>query len=109
MSVGETPKPYWHFIINPKGMQWDGVSADNGDDPNWNAQWQSLAVIGGKAWTVEITIPWTAIGGAPKAGEQRRANLCRHRRVADIELSTWSQVVSGFLEADNLGTWVFGD
>lgn len=110
ISGGEAPKPYWHFIVNPKGVQWDSTSADNsGDDPRFDADWQSAVVIGGKAWVVEIAIPWNAIGGVPKAGEKRRANLCRQRRVGDTEWSTWSQVVSGFLEADNFGTWAFSD
>ncbi len=108
VSRGEVPQPYWHFIVNPKGVQWDSTSADGGDDPRFDAGWQSAVVIGEKAWTVEIAIPWDAVGGAPKGGEKRQANLCRHRRAGDTDLSTWSQVVSGFQEAENFGIWVFG-
>jgi len=64
--------------------------------------------VGDKEWVAEMAIPWTAIGGAPKPGDQRRANAGRERRPV-WELSTWSQVISGFLEASQLGTWVFGD
>lgn len=107
ISKGESPKPYVHFILNPKNVQWDGVSADENDDASFNTNWQSAVVMSAKEWTVEMAIPWTALGGAPKAGEKRRANLCRQRG-AGHEWSTWSSVVSGFLEAENFGVWTFG-
>lgn len=107
LSKGESPKPYVHFILNPKNVQWDGVSADDNDDAGFNANWQSAVVMSAKEWTAEMAIPWAALGGAPKAGEKRRANLCRQRG-AGHEWSTWSSVVSGFLEAENFGVWTFG-
>jgi hypothetical protein len=108
LSKGESPKPYVHVILNPKNVQWDGVSGDENDDASFNANWQSAVVMGAKEWAAEMAIPWTALGGAPKAGEKRRANLCRQRG-AGHEWSTWSSVASGFLEAENFGTWTFGD
>ncbi|MCS6860482.1 MAG: hypothetical protein NZT92_09205 [Abditibacteriales bacterium] len=108
ISKGESPKPYVHFILNPKNVQWDGVSADENDDASFNAHWQSAVVMGAREWTAEMAIPWAALGGVPQPGERRRANLCRQRG-AGHEWSTWSSVVAGFLEAENFGVWTFGE
>lgn len=106
LSTGPQATPYRHFIVNPKGVQWDGESTAAGDSGAWNAEWQSVCRIGENEWTAELAIPWAAIGGKPAAGTTRRANLCR-ARVAERELSSWCPVVTGFVEPDRFGTWTF--
>lgn len=108
VSLGEEPRPYHHFIVNPKNLRWDGESAEEGDDKSWDTSWQSSVRIGKGEWAVEIAIPWEALGGRPRAGDKRRANLCRQRTPV-YELSTWSAVVHGFLEADRFGIWEFSE
>jgi hypothetical protein len=106
LSLGEDPRPYRHFIVNPRNIQWDGQSGPEGDDRHWNADWRSAVHLGENEWTVEMAIPWKALGGRPAPGSQRRANLCRQRTPVR-ELSTWSVVVRGFLEAERFGVWRF--
>jgi hypothetical protein len=107
LSTGEAGLPYVHFIVNPRNLQWDG----QGDAADWDAEWRSGAQVGTQEWTVEMAIPWTAVGGrpAPTAGWHRgpplrRANLCRQRG-ATGELTSWSPVFRGFLEPEHFGIW----
>jgi len=107
VSLGEAPLPYRHFIVNPRNLQWDGQSGPEGDDRSWDAPWQSAVHVGEKEWTVEMAIPWEALGGRPQPGSRRRANLCRQRTPVR-ELSTWSAVNQGFVEPERCGVWEFG-
>lgn len=107
LSSGEKPTPYYHFIVNPKNLQWDGIWREKGDDSTWNGNWRSAVGMGENEWRVEIAIPWREIGGKPNPGGKRRANLCRQRQAGGYELSSWSSVVEGFLEPENFGTWEF--
>ena len=111
LSIGEAPKPYRHFIVNPGNLQWDGRSPEslvggNDDDVSWDAQWQSGVHTGEDQWTAELAIPWDALGGRPEPGALRRANLCRQRSRTG-ELSTWSQMLRSFLEPEAFGVWQF--
>jgi hypothetical protein len=106
VSTGVAQEPYRHFIVNPANVEWDGASGSSGDDASWDAPWISGARVGDGEWTAELAIPWSALGGAPKAGETRRANLCR-QRTAEHELSSWSTVTAFFVEPDCFGTWRF--
>jgi len=107
LSRTAQPTPYAHFILNPANVQWDAESAEGGpDSAGWNAEWQSGTRIGDTAWTAELVIPWTALGGKPEPGETRRANVCR-ARIPDRELSAWSTVVDGFVEPMCFGEWAF--
>ncbi|HOS95189.1 MAG TPA: hypothetical protein PLQ54_17875, partial [Armatimonadota bacterium] len=107
LSRTAQPTPYAHFILNPANVQWDAESAEGGPDrAGWNAEWQSGTRIGDTAWTAELVIPWTALGGKPEPGETRRANVCR-ARIPDRELSAWSTVVDGFVEPMCFGEWAF--
>ena len=108
VSLGEAPTPYRHFIVNPRNVQWDGQSGEDADDVSWNATWQSATKVADDAWTAEVRIPWEALGGRPKAGSVRRANLCR-QRTPQPELSTWSVTVRGFCEPERFGTCTFAE
>jgi hypothetical protein len=107
-SLGEKPVPYRHFIVNPAGLQFDEEATAEGDDHEFDAEWLSQAHVGDAEWTVEIAIPWQALGGKPRPGESRRANLCRQRCPVP-ELSAWSSIVRYFVEPDHFGVWVFAD
>jgi len=106
ISRGADPKPYLHFIVNPKNVRWDGISAEEGEDKSFDARWESATKVGKSEWTAELAIPWSEIGGPPRKGEQRRANFCRQRGQTG-ELSTWSAVVRWFVEPENFGLLTF--
>ena len=60
------------------------------------------------AWGVELSVPWTDLGGAPKVGDGCRINFCRERKVED-ELSCWSCTYGKFLKPERFGEVVFGE
>ncbi|MFQ6096263.1 MAG: hypothetical protein ACE5O2_00950, partial [Armatimonadota bacterium] len=100
--------PFYHFMLNPRGVPWDGVNDSQTSDTGYDPEWEHGVSIGEDFWAAEMAIPWSAMKmTAPKPGSQLRANLCR-QRTQGRELSAWSNMIAGFLEADLFGTWVFG-
>ena len=104
VSLDQAAEPHFHFIINPANVIWDARWTGE-NDLSWNPQWHSATHVGDSAWVVEAALPWSALETAPAPGHTFRANLCRQRR-AESELSAWSQVVGGFMEPNNMGTWI---
>jgi len=103
LGLAPPPEPYYHLIINPSNVRWDGRGRGEAADVSWNPDYQSATARTADHWTVELAIPWSALGlAAPPASFL--ANLGRERGPAN-ELSTWSQCVLSFLEPDNFGTW----
>lgn len=105
-TTADTPYDNRHFILNPNNAQWDGKSPPENNDVTWNADWQSAVSKNAASWTVEVAIPWSAIGGYPAVGTTRFANIARARKPFD-EWSSWSSVVDGFLDASKFGAWMF--
>jgi hypothetical protein len=106
VSAGPEPTPYYHFIVNPDGVRWD-ASCGVRDDLSWNPEYQVATARGESSWTVEWAIPWASLGmAAPAPGSSLRGNTCRCRTPAS-EYTEWSQTVSGFIEPDSFGRWVF--
>ena len=103
LSVQDAGLPYFHFIVNPKNVQWEAEFTTD-HDLNYNPNWTTATHIGEGAWTAEIAIPWADLRIEPRPGLQLRADLCRQRR-PEPELSCWSQLVRGFLEPGNFGLW----
>ena len=105
--IGMPGEPTWfyHFMLNPGTGWWESTNRDSDDDTGYNPAWQHATKVQGDYWAAEASIPWSAIGrSGPKAGEVILANLAR-QRVASGQLATWSQMVTGFLEAENFGKW----
>jgi len=99
--------PFYHFMLNPRGVQWDGLHTDANADLSYNPEWQHAVGDDKEGWTVEMAIPWSALHmAAPERGTTLRANICRQRGKGR-ELSAWSPMATGFLEHDLFGTWVF--
>ena len=104
LTAAASGLPYYHFILNPKNVQWEAVfETDNSMD--FNPDWRSATRIGDKEWTAEMAIPWKDLKISPQPEMRLRANLCR-QRIPGKEQSCWSQTVRGFMESDNFGTWV---
>jgi hypothetical protein len=106
VGLSDKPGPFRQFMVNPKGVAFDQAMDGEESDLSFDPDWKAAAAAGPKGWTVEMAVPWSALGGAPKPGETRRANVGRERKPVE-ELSTWSQVVIGFLDPSQFGTWVF--
>ncbi|MGD9494853.1 MAG: sugar-binding protein [Armatimonadota bacterium] len=100
-------EPYFHVIVNPANVVWDAMHTDGDTDTSWSPDSRTATLMGDGFWNVEIALPWAAMGWqAPERGESLRANICRQRRPGG-ELSSWSQVVTGFVEPGSFGMWEF--
>ncbi|MBU0607464.1 MAG: carbohydrate-binding family 9-like protein [Armatimonadetes bacterium] len=97
---------YPHFVTNAAGAQWDEKGKG---DRKWDTAWTSRATRGADRWTVTITIPLAALGGAPKRGDVWWLNLCRQRQPAGLQLSAWSPNGSNFHDFSRFGAMVFDD
>ena len=70
--AGDQQLPF-HFAVDPRNRKWDG----KGDFAEWNGDWRSQTRVEEQAWTVEMAIPWSNIGGRPPKGRALRAFFCR--------------------------------
>lgn len=66
------------FIISSTGVQFDAkVTSNNGEDPAWNAIWESAVKILDNGWVVELKIPYSAIRFPKKDAQNWRVNFMR--------------------------------
>ncbi|MCC6443996.1 MAG: hypothetical protein IT210_11145 [Armatimonadetes bacterium] len=107
IAQADNPERFYQFMVNPKGVLMDQTVSDKVGDLTFSPDVKYAAARGEKEWTVEMAVPWSAIGGPPQPGERRRANTGRERQPTP-ELSTWSQVITEFLSPGQFGEWTFG-
>jgi len=107
-------KAWRSFCVASNGKRKD--AHPGGEKANWKPDYKSAVLLGADGWSVEMAIPWKALGwAAPKPGEKVAANVAHMRfRWGELEYSTWSKFrgVRGRpshrrVEPELLGTWVF--
>jgi len=101
--------PYRHFMVNPAGGYWDSLKRGEGlpEDLSYDPEWRRAARGGADSWSVEIAVPWTALGrAAPERGASLWANVCRSR-TQNGEKSMWSPTRKSFVEPERFGVWRF--
>lgn len=104
--VSPSDKEYCHFAVNPKNAGWTSLHKGQETEP-LSAKWEHAARIDKDGWTVEMAVPWQALGyTGPSPKINMRANFARQRGQA-AELSSWRSMNFGFLEPDNFGLLVF--
>jgi len=107
ISAGAERVPYFHLITNPAGVRWDGKHSAELADLKWNPEYELAVAKGDDFWSVEWAIPWAALDmQAPATGANLYGNVCRQRRPVR-ELSSWTMVVTGFVEPGSLGELTF--
>jgi len=90
------------FIVQSTGVQIDNrYSPANGEDGAWNAVWESHVALlpGGKGWSVEIRIPYSAIRFAQAPVQTWGVNFMRQRKASNQQFF-WNEVkpsVDGFV------------
>jgi len=84
--------PYYHFAVNPNGVQAD----EEGFDPSWNANWTAQTTKRADGWTAEISLPWAELPIGKKADTVFGMNFCRHLKPGAEEYSEWSCTDGGF-------------
>jgi hypothetical protein len=68
---GHQHKQNYQFVVNALGTKFDSLAGDK----SFNAQWTAAARNNPGQWTAELSIPWAALGSAPKAGDVDGFNL----------------------------------
>jgi hypothetical protein len=81
---------YFHFVVNANGTQMDERAPR--DPRGWDAQWQAAAARQPDHWTVEMAIPFSALGVRPPGLlDAWGFNLAReeqpHRELSEIALT----------------------
>jgi hypothetical protein len=70
-------KQYFSFIVNPAN-----VGFDRTDNLGWDGKWQHATTVrDGKAWVIELAVPFETIGLTGKAGEKLGLQIARNRRL----------------------------
>jgi len=95
---------YFHFIVNPAGIQYDSKRSYGGEflDNNWNGDWYSATRIGVSEWTVEMAIPLAELEINPQSRKNWTFNVGRQRRAgAKEELSSFGPMMKNFHNAEN--------
>lgn len=82
----------FRFIVTAAGVQWDAnANSTTGEDPSWDAIWESEVEVTNTGWTVEIKLPYSALRFSKEQkqiwGMQFFRQLRRHR-----QLYTWNYV-----------------
>jgi hypothetical protein len=83
----------FRFSVTPANVQADAFHYNNSnDDSNWDAVWESAAVIDSGGWTAELRIPLSQLRFGPlRNNEERRWGLQFAREIARLgEESYWS-------------------
>jgi len=96
---------YRHFMVNALGrLQYESSTGEP-----YAPRAHAAARRGPDGWTVELAVPWTDIGGAPRPGEVRRANFHRVRKPAPPAFGCWSVTGGSFHNPARFGTLRFAE
>jgi hypothetical protein len=94
------------FFVTASGTQFDAkYSQVGGEDPNWNAVWESEVNIDKQGWTVEMKIPYSALRFSSKDIQSWGLNIIRKRALENSQ-TFWNFVdpkVNGLM--NQAGTW----
>ena len=106
----------YDVIVSASGVLCDCVCSLDAAEfwSNRDHSWQSNAKVAVNVdnsrndsyWTVEMSVPWSALGGAPKTGDSRSMLVARHE-CASKEASSLQAVAGGIHLKENLGKLTF--
>ncbi|MFH1903920.1 MAG: sugar-binding protein, partial [bacterium] len=100
---------YYHLAVNSKGTIYDARCQNDTYDKNWSSNAEVKTLVGERAWTIEMSIPFQSFGlSSPKIGDEWRINLCREEKPYK-ENSCWSPTGGGFHKPSRFGTISFGE
>lgn len=88
------------FFVTAAGVQFDAkYSLIAGEDPSWNAVWDSEVIVDDKGWTAEFKIPYSALRFSSKDIQNWGMNITR-KRTGTNRQTFWNFVdpkVNGFI------------
>jgi len=93
------------FYVTAAGVQFDAkYSLIGGEDPTWNAVWESHVTIDDKGWTAEMKIPYSALRFSSKELQNWGLNFTR-KRTGTNRQTFWNYVdpkISGFVNQSGI-------
>lgn len=89
---------YLHFAVSAAG----GLFDEKVMDPGWHADWRAATKLGPQSWTVEIEIPFSALGLTPANDSKWRINFCREEK-PNGENGSWAPVGDRFHNPSRFG------
>ncbi|MCK5801944.1 MAG: family 20 glycosylhydrolase, partial [Lentisphaeria bacterium] len=109
VDSGHTHREWRQFVTNSVGARFDArmPGGKEGRGKDWNAAgWEVKGAKGADAWTVEMKLPFSDLGGAPKPGDVWGFNVCREAPSTG-ELSMWNDTGGRFTRVSHLADLVF--
>ncbi len=96
------------FVTNAAGSQFDAWNPGGqpGRGLEWNGTWTVKTSREPTAWVVEMRIPFSDLGGAPRPGDAWGFNVCREAP-STKELSMWTDTGGRFTRVQGLADLVF--
>ena len=98
---------YYHIMVNAKGVTYDCYHLTGREDLSWDPALELAVGRQSHAWTLEMAVPFEALGRVPVAGESWRGNFCRERYAIQMARSCWSCTFGGFHKPDRFGEVIF--
>jgi len=118
LDPGATGSGYAHLAVSAGGTTFDQrqlpsrynvdwYTTASTSLTDWDPDWRAAAAKGDGEWTVELAVPFAALGGTPQPGDTWGANFCRER-YAKPELSTWAPLEGDrFAQPQSFGRLTF--
>lgn len=94
------------FYVTPYGEQFDAKysNSNNGEDPSWNAVWNSAAKVHSDGWSFEMRIPYSALRFSNRDNQTWGLNITRRRNKTGQQYF-WNSVdpnINGFINQEGL-------
>jgi len=89
LDTTNSQKDYFHFVVNPNGVLYDGKQVS----VKWDCPDIAVKTARrGDAWTLEMAVPWASLDmEAPKEGQTIRAEFARSRYIGNARItSQWA-------------------
>lgn len=107
LDPGTDGKMYFHLLLNAAGVQADQICRGEKRNREWNGGWRSATyvdplIVRAAGWSAEFAIPLQMLRRQAGGGEWR-FNLCRNKKTAPAEFSSWAPVQGGFHEPAAFG------
>jgi hypothetical protein len=103
-----TPGPHdYHVLVNPDGEVTDERGTGGGWDRSWSAHASVAVRRAAQGYDVELAIPWSALEGAPAAGDQLGLDVANNDsdRAGQLTPFDWA-ALTHFGEPSGWGTMV---
>lgn len=97
MNANNKARTQRHFMVTPANVQGDGNIYKVGPhtayitDDTWEGNWKSAVSMLKDRYIIEMSIPWTDIGGMPEPGHTFKLGFIRHcdETVREISRFNW--------------------